>query len=127
MKLWKTIGSLWLSRKLWTMLAAVAVLWGVHERSIMLLYTFTYEPQITAFLQITITTLTAIAAVVTAYMGIQGFAKSTLTTVLQSAQESTHEHIVSESTEKIVQEYAEKYRNDPSYRPIQPDTEEPFR
>lgn len=127
MKLWKTIGTLWLSRKLWTMISAVAVLWAVHERSIMLLYTFIDGPQVAAFQAITLATLTAIAAIVTAYMGIQGFAKSTLTQVIQATNIAETISQKSEVDERVVQEFSERYAHDPSYRPIQPDTEEPFR
>lgn len=118
MKLWKAIGSLWLSRKLWMMISAVAVLWAVHERSVMLLYTFTFEPQVAAFQAITLATLTAIAAVVTAYMGIQGFARSTLTTVLQATQSAEYLHEKIEVDERVVQEFSERYKAEPTYRPL---------
>lgn len=36
-------------------------------------------------------------------------------------------NIKEEKIEHIIEEYSEKYKNDPSYRPIQPDTEEEFR
>ena len=65
----------WASRKLWATITAVILLWGVHERAIMLLYTFTDATQIAAFEKLTLATLAAIAAVVTAYVGVQGFAR----------------------------------------------------
>lgn len=86
------------------MISAVAVLWAVHERSIMLLYTFTEPAQITTFQAITLATLTAIAAVVTAYMGIQGFAKSTLTQIVSTAATSEFSHHVEETIEHVVEE-----------------------
>ena len=43
--------------------------------------------------------------------------------------EALSEHItqVSDNTQRIIQQAAERYKDDPSYAPIKPDTEEPFR
>lgn len=55
---------------------------------------------------------------------------SALSEILNSKEESTENqniNIKEERVEKIIHEYSEKYKNDPSYRPIEPDVEEVFR
>jgi hypothetical protein len=75
--------------------------------------------------------MVAFTAAVLAYLGVNGIVSwkhNTESALSQVAENIKSEHKETrEDIQRIIHENAEKFAGDASYRPIQPDTEEPFR
>ena len=121
------------SRKLWLVIFCCSVPWAGLERGVSHLYAL--APQAAAvYGGMFLCVMGAITVIVGKYMGIESTSISSATAVsgmisaaAQSLAETRDEHLVTESTQRIMADAAERFRDDPSYRPLQPDTEEPFR
>jgi hypothetical protein len=131
----KLLFSAFASRKFLMTLFGLAALWLVYWKQVDYLYSFIGQsPEIVAaYVSITRDFMLAFTAAVLAYLGVNGVVawkhntESVLTQVAQGITEKREEHIVTESTQRIIADAAERFRDDPSYAPIQPDTTETFR
>lgn len=120
-----------LSRRLIMAVLALYMLrnafWGIVTG----LYTFSDAAHISAYQALAIAYLSAVVGVAMWYIGNTTWkggltVASSLQTMLSS--ESRDEHVVTEEVNvQIIKDMSERYKDDPSYRPIQPDTEEQFR
>lgn len=133
MKFLKLLSAAFFSRKFLMTVFGLCSLWLVYWKQVDYLYSFSgMEPHIVAaYVSITRDFMVAFTAAVLAYLGVNGIVSWKHNT--ESALSQVAENIKSEHTEKredvqrIIHENAEKFSGDPSYRPIQPDTEETFR
>jgi hypothetical protein len=114
-------------------LFAIWTEWGLYWATVRTLYTFTTPEQLTAFVSITQHFQWAVTTMLLAYLGIQtaenfsNAAAAKFESVAHNFASSTKSEAKTENVQRIVHEYAERYKDDPSYRPITPDTEETFR
>jgi hypothetical protein len=126
-KILRTLSPL-LSRRLAMTLIGLYILrnsfWGIVTG----LDGFTDPQKVTAYTTMANWYFTAIAALVMGYVGVTSWRGGmTVASVMQSTFESVNKKEEIQSTEKIIQEFANRYKDDPSYAPIKPDTEEAFR
>jgi len=112
----------WTSRKLWTTIACSGLLWAMHERALMLLYSYWLPEQISAFTTLTIATMSSISVLVLGYMGFQSRIS------VQAAVSSALSAVSSRTgTDDLIKDMAAKYAGDDSYAPVKPDAEQTFR
>ena len=121
------------SRRLWMVIFACSVPWLGLERGVNHLYALS-PAQAGVYGGMFLAVMGGIVAIVCKYMGIENINVSAATSVtgaLTSAASHAfsrrEEKIESEHTERIIHEAAERFKDDPSYRPVQPDTGEVFR
>ena len=132
-RLLKTLAMNFASRKFLMTLFALWVEWALYWATVNAIYTFTKPEQLTAFVSITQHFQWAVTTMLLAYLGIQtaenfsNAAAAKFESVAQNFASSTKSEVKTENVQRIVREYAERYKDDPSYRPITPDTEETFR
>ena len=132
-RLLKTLAMNFASRKFLMTIFAIWTEWGLYWATVNAIYTFTKPEQLTAFVSITQHFQWAVTTMLLAYLGIQtaenfsNAAAAKFESVAQNFASSTKSEVKTESVQRIVHEYAERYKDDSSYRPITPDTEEAFR
>jgi hypothetical protein len=132
-RLLKTLAMNFASRKFLMTLFAIWTEWGLYWATVRTLYTFTTPEQLTAFVSITQHFQWAVTTMLLAYLGIQtaenfsNAAAAKFESVAQNVASSTKSEVKTENVQRIVHEYAERYKDDPSCRPITPDTEGTFR
>jgi len=132
-RLFKTLAMNFASRKFLMTLFALWVEWALYWATVNAIYTFTKPEQLTAFVSLTQHFQWAVTTMLLAYLGIQtaenfsNAAAAKFESVAQNVASSTKSEVKTENVQRIVHEYAERYKDDPSYRPITPDTEETFR
>lgn len=63
----------WTSRKLWTTLIGVIIVYGLYRDSVMLLWSFSTPESIVAFNSMYQTAMICITAIVATYCGVDGF------------------------------------------------------
>ena len=132
-RLLKTLAMNFASRKFLMTLFAIWTEWGLYWATARTLYTFTTPEQLTAFVSITQHFQWAVTTMLLAYLGIQtaenfsNAAAAKFESVAQNVASSTKSEVKTENVQRIVHEYAERYKDDPSYAPIKKDTEEKFR
>lgn len=110
------------SRKLWMFLVTVAILWFGLERVIYHIYSLPTD-KCGFLVSISIAVFSVLGCAAGAYMGFS--TKYDATSVVQAISQTRTSK--EDSTEQIIEEYANKYRDDPSYAPINEDGEEEFR
>jgi hypothetical protein len=132
-RLLKTLAMNFASRKfLMTLFALIYERWD-HWANVACIYTFVNDAQLTAFTSQAGQHRWFLATALLAYLGIQtaenfsNAAAAKFESIAQNFASSTKSEVKTENVQRIVHEYAERYKDDPSYRPIQPDTEEAFR
>jgi oligoendopeptidase F len=114
-------------------LFAIWTEWGLYWATVDAIYTFTKPEQLTTFVSLTQHFQWSVTTMLLAYLGIQtaenfsNAASAKFESVAQNFASSTKSEVKTENVQRIVLEYADRYKDDPSYRPIQPDTEEAFR
>jgi len=134
-RLGKTLIANFTSRKFLMTAFALWIEWAVFWAVVECLFTFKDPAQIAAFVSITQHFQWTVATILLAYLGVQtaanfsGTASNALANLVSTASASAKsEHKETrEDIQRIITENAEKRREDPSYAPIKPDTEEPFR
>jgi hypothetical protein len=131
MKLLKSITASFLSRKLLATIAAAWLLVWFHDGAVSDLKGMESE-KAASLTTIFITTSGTLGALLIGYLGFQTlqtrFGLSGVAQVMASRDDGKTEHTEKrEDVQRIIHESAEKFRDDPSYCPIQPDTEETFR
>lgn len=132
-RLFKTLAMNFASRKFLMTLFAIWTEWGLYWANVNAIYTFTKPEQLTAFVSLTQHFQWAVTTMLLAYLGIQtaenfsNAAAAKFESVAQNFASSTKSEVKTESVQRVVHEYAERYKDDPSYRPITTDTEEKFR
>ena len=132
-RLLKTLAMNFASRKFLMTLFALWVEWRLYWATVNAIYTFTKPEQLTAFVSLTQHFQWAVTTMLLAYLGIQtaenfsNAAAAKFESVAQNFASCTKSEVKTESVQRIVHEYAERYKDDPSYRPITPDTEGTFR
>jgi len=127
----------WSSRKLWSTLLSFGLMWGIHVMTVGHIYAVLSmempETVTTSVVSALITlygiTLGVIGIIIASFLGSSAYTSKNAVTgatsvAMQALTESRKEHIVDE---QIIRDMSERYKDDPSYRPIQPDTEETFR
>lgn len=108
------------SKKFFVVFSSVILIALYFGVSVFILFLTAPLPTITApFVMIFCETIKIFAIIISSYLGIQAaldFKMNSSTSTNLSAQriDSTEE-----VNEKIIQEYAEKYKNDPSYAPLE--------
>jgi len=133
MKFLKLLSAAFVSRKFLMTIFGLCALWLVYWKQVDYLYSFVGQgPEIVAaYVSITRDFMLAFTAAVLAYLGVNGvvaWKHNTESVLTQVAENVKSEHTEKrEDIQRVIHESAEKFRDDPSYRPIQPDTEEPFR
>ena len=134
-RLLKTLLTNFTSRKFLMTLFALYAEWCIYWAVIASLYTIKDPAQIAAFVSITQHFQWTIATILLAYLGVQtatnfsSTAANSVANVVQNAASYSKSEIkeTREDIQRIVRENEEKYLNDPSYAPIEKDTETPFR
>jgi len=116
MTIWRAIIAAWSSRKLWAFLLTVSVLWIGWERVIWHLYALPVE-KCAALITISNVVFGIVGCAAGAYMGFNSWQARFSADSVASALSETKSVTVNKF-EKLTREYAEKYRDDPSYRPI---------
>jgi cellobiose-specific phosphotransferase system component IIC len=123
-----------LSRRLAMTIFGLYVLWLIHWANVQILFEMTNPTQITAFQALTLAMYSGVVGLVMWFVGNStwkgGFsvaaAVSALTQASSTAETQTV-NVTEKVDDRIVQQFAQRYAGDDSYRPIQPDTEAPFR
>lgn len=132
-RLLKTLAMNFASRKFLMTLFALWVEWALYWATVNAIYTFTKPEQLTAFVSLTQHFQWSVTTMLLAYLGIQtaenfsNAAAAKFESVAQNFASSTKSEVKTENVQRIVHEYAERYKDDPSYRPITTDTEGTFR
>jgi len=132
-RLTKTMAMNFASRKFLMTIFAIWTEWGLYWATVNAIYTFPKPEQLTAFVSLTQHFQWAVTTMLLAYLGIQtaenfsNAAQAKFESVAQNFASNTKSETKIENGQRVVLEYAERYKDDPSYRPIQPDTEEAFR
>jgi len=130
-RLFKTLTENFTSRKLWMTVFALWINWSVYWAIVLYIPTFVMPEQLAAFVSITTQFFWTNTAIIFAYLGINGLMtwhQNTASSVQQIAQNIVSKsEVKTENVQRIVHEYAERYKDDPSYAPIKKDTEEAFR
>ena len=132
-RLLKTLAMNFASRKFLMTLFALWVEWALYWATVNAIYTFTKPEQLTAFVSLTQHFQWSVTTMLLAYLGIQtaenfsNAAAAKFESVAQNFASSTKSEVKTESVQRIVHEYADRYKDDPSYRPITTDTEGTFR
>jgi len=125
----KLLSAAFLSRKFVMTVFGLLTLWLVYWQQVDYLYSFIGQPPeiVAAYVSITRDFMLAFTAAVLGYLGVNGVVSwrhNTESVLSQVASTHTEKR---EDVQKIIHQYAEKYKDDPSYAPIKPDTEEEFR
>jgi magnesium-transporting ATPase (P-type) len=118
MSVWRAIIAAWSSRKLWMFVFTVLILWAGLERIIGHIYSMPVEkiPHMVALATIVFGGIVCAAG---AYMGFQTWQARFSADSVASALSETK--VTVNKFEGLTREFAEKYRDDPSYRPIRPE------
>jgi hypothetical protein len=127
----------WASRKFWSTLLSFGLMWGIHVMTVGHIYAVlamrmpdaVTTATVSALVTLYTVTLGVIGVIIASFLGSSAFSSKfgisgAASIAAQALTESREEHIVSE---QIIKDMSERYKDDPSYRPIQPDTEETFR
>lgn len=126
MKLIKSIAAAFLSRKLLATIAAAWLLVWFHDGAVNDLKGME-AAKAASLTTIFITTSGTLGALLIGYLGFQTlqtrFGLSGVAQVMSERRDEKTEH----TETQIIRDMAERYKDDPSYRPIQPDTEDTFR
>lgn len=125
--IFKTILATWTSRKLWMTLIACAILWTAYHVTTSWLYYYAAndlpnaKEGIAALSSMFSVMFYALAGIVAAYVGATGLIEmrqgSAVSSVIQSVSSASKSTISRD--EKIIQEFAERYKDDPSYCPVE--------
>ena len=122
MTIWKALVAAYSSRKLWMFLVTAAILWFGLERVIWHLYALPTE-KCGFLINVSIAVFGVLICAAGAYMGFSTkYDAGSVVNALNQVRTSREDR-----TEQIVEEYANKFRDDPSYAPITEDIEEDFR
>jgi len=131
----------WSSRKVWSTLFSFGLMWGIHVMTVGHIYAVlsmrmpdaVTTAAVSALVTLYTVTLGVIGVIIASFLGSSAYTSNNTATgaasvAMQALAESRKGHIVSEHTEtQIIKDMSERYKEDPSYAPIQPDTEETFR
>jgi Na+/H+ antiporter NhaD/arsenite permease-like protein len=126
-KILKLIAPAFLSRKFLCTVASIILLLVFHHQTIADIERLPVEKaaHIGTVFMITSGTL---GAILVGYLGFSTLqTRFGLSGVAQAVAQNVTSKSESVSAEKVIHEYAEKFKADPSYRPIEPDTTEEFR
>jgi hypothetical protein len=124
----------WTSRKLWMTVVALVILHSLFWTSVWYLYSFAEQWRAEIFYRMFNSTMWATTMAVLGYLGLQTLAQgwtqtttSAISSVTQNLFSREEKRLEVEVDEKLVKQFQEKYRDDPSYRPIEtvPDMEAP--
>jgi hypothetical protein len=119
MTIWRAFIAAWSSRKLWMFIFTVLILWAGLERIIDHIYSMPVE-KIPHMVSLASIVFGGIVCAAGAYMGFQTWQARFSADSVASALSETKSVTVNKF-EKLTQEFAEKYKSDPSYRPIRPE------
>lgn len=127
-KLCETLTASLTSKRLWMAAVALFVEYRDYWANVKMLYSLNGE-QIAAFISLNQQHRILFGSIVLFYLGVQTMKNSVFSSAAQAvtATASSLVHETREDIQRIVAEYAERRKDDPSYAPIRPDTEEPFR
>ncbi len=116
MSIFRAIVAAWSSRKLWAFLITCLLLWAGLERVVAHIYAMDAEkiPHMVTLASIVFSGMVCAAG---AYMGFQTWQSRFSADSVASAISET-KRVTVDKFEKLTQEYAQKYKDDPSYRPI---------
>jgi len=127
----KAIIATWSSRKLWMTLIAAAMLYSVYHIANAWLCYYASAPEqnvphaeaaITAGVTLFQIFFYGFCGIVAAYVGATGLVEMRQGSAVQTALETVTHSVKESRTDRIIQDYAEKYKDDPSYRPIEKET-----
>ncbi len=108
----------WTSRKLWMFIFTTAILWLGLERIINHIYAMPVD-KIPHMVSLASIVFGGIVCAAGAYMGFQTWQARFNA---DSVASSLHEVVTVNKFERLTSEYAEKYKDDPSYKPIEKET-----
>ena len=131
----------WSSRKVWSTLFSFGLVLLIHVQTIYCIYAILAMKLsdavtiavIASIVTLYTVTVGVVGVIIASFLGSSAFTSrfgisGAASIAAQALTESRDERIVSEHTEtQIIKDMAARYKDDPSYAPIQPDTEEPFR
>jgi vancomycin permeability regulator SanA len=143
-KITAAILALWSSRKLWMSITAVAIMWGIYWHTAYHITKLANDlpadkigvllPILNDMYQVMMYGVVTIAVGYTGFQTLQGFTRNSTGSVIATAKalfsesKETRNITVTENVDpEVVKLFTARYREDPSYRPIQPDIEEAFR
>lgn len=124
-KILLAMASPWTSRKLWMTILGVFVVQSLYWVSVWYLYSFVEQWRGELFYKMFASTAWTISMMMLGYLGLQTLAQgwtnttaSATTSVISTILEHKDINITEKVDANIVKKYAEKYKDDPSYRPL---------
>lgn len=107
------------SKKFFIVFTSVIMLLGFYAISVAILFLTSPFPAITApFVTIFVETIKIFAIIIAAYLGLQAAIDFKYNSDSNVSLKSETTHIKDEVEQTIIELYAKKYKNDPSYAPI---------
>lgn len=115
------------SKKFFVVFTSVLMLLVFYGVSVFILFLTAPLPTITSpFVTIFVETIKIFAIIISAYLGLQAALDFKYNSSSNTELKGELIHVKEEVEEKIIQIYAEKYKDDPSYAPIEWVEEQPY-
>lgn len=107
------------SKKFFVVFTSILMLLGFYAISVFILFLTAPIPTITTpFVTIFVETVKIFAIIISAYLGLQAAIDFKYNTESNIALKGEIQHTKEEVQQTVIEIYAEKYKNDPSYAPL---------
>lgn len=115
------------SKKFFVVFTSIIMLLVFYGVSVFILFLTAPLPTITSpFVTIFVETIKIFAIIISAYLGLQAAIDFKYNSASNTELKGELIHVKEEVEEKIIQIYSEKYKDDPSYAPIEWVEEQPY-
>lgn len=115
------------SKKFFVVFSSVLMLIGFYAVSVFILFLTAPVPTITTpFVTIFVETIKIFAIIISAYLGLQAAIDFKYNSETNASVKGEIQYAKEEVQETIIQIYAEKYKDDPSYAPLKWVEEQPY-
>ena len=107
------------SKKFYVVFCSVIILALFYAASIVVLFLTAASPSLTVpFVSIFTETIKILAIIIASYLGVQTILDYKMQSSGNVSLEGKNTYSMEEIDQKIIMDYAEKYKNDPSYAPL---------